>query len=68
MSPRPRKATVLVTVERFYTQHAAALGLKLLAGAKGLKRRIGEGSINRPGLKLAGFAKYFAHHRGKIHP
>lgn len=56
----------IVTVERFYTQHAAALGLKLLAGASGLKRRIHEGAVNRPGLKLAGFRKYFAHYRVQV--
>jgi len=56
----------VVTVERFYTQHASTLGLKLLAGASGLRRRIQEGAVNRPGLKLAGFRKYFAHHRVQV--
>ena len=50
----------LVTVERFYTSHAGALQLKLLAGASGLKRPIREPTVNRPGLALAGFTKYFA--------
>ncbi|MBI3878857.1 MAG: HPr(Ser) kinase/phosphatase [Verrucomicrobia bacterium] len=53
----------LVTVERFYTSHANALGLKLTAGASGLKRPIREPTVNRPGLALAGFTKYFANKR-----
>ena len=50
----------LVTVERFYTSHAGELQLRLLAGASGLKRPIREPTVNRPGLALAGFTKYFA--------
>jgi HPr kinase/phosphorylase len=50
----------LVTVERFYTEHASELKLKLLAGAAGLKRLIREPTVNRPGLILAGFTRYFA--------
>ena len=53
----------LVTVEHFYTQHASALQLRLLAGASGLKRVIREPTVNRPGLALAGFTKYFASKR-----
>jgi HPr kinase/phosphorylase len=49
-----------VTVERFYTEHASELKLKLLAGAAGLKRVIREPTVNRPGLILAGFTRYFA--------
>ena len=50
----------IVTVERFYTQHASSLQLRLVAGASGLKRIIREPTVNRPGLALAGFTKYFA--------
>jgi HPr kinase/phosphorylase len=53
----------LITVERFYTDHADALQLKLIAGANGLKRVIREPTVNRPGLALAGFTKYFASKR-----
>ena len=53
----------LVTVERFFTAHAGPLQLKLLAGARGLKRPIREPTVNRPGLALAGFTKYFANKR-----
>ncbi|MBI3192799.1 MAG: HPr(Ser) kinase/phosphatase [Pedosphaera parvula] len=56
----------VVTVERFYTEHASSLGLKLLAGAAGLKRFIREPTVNRPGLALAGFTKYFASKRVQV--
>src|SRR4026207_160928 len=55
-----------VTVERFYTRHADSLHLKLVAGAAGLKRIIREPTVNRPGLALAGFTKYFASKRVQI--
>lgn len=55
-----------VTVERFYMDHADALQLKLLAGANGLKRIIREPTVNRPGLALAGFTKYFANKRVQV--
>jgi HPr kinase/phosphorylase len=55
-----------VTVEKFYTDHAASLGLKLLAGAGGLKRQIQEPTVNRPGLALAGFKRYFAPKRVQV--
>lgn len=53
----------LVTVERFYTQQATPLQLRLVAGASGLPRPIREPTVNRPGLALAGFTKYFASKR-----
>src|SRR5260221_5735386 len=56
----------IITVERFYTDQAGALGLKLLAGADGLKRVIREPTVNRPGLALAGFTKYFASKRVQV--
>jgi HPr kinase/phosphorylase len=52
-----------VTVERFYTTQTEALGLKLMAGANGLKRVIREPTVNRPGLVLSGFTRYFANKR-----
>ena len=55
-----------VTVEQFYTAHASTLGLKLLAGAGGLKRKISEPTVNRPGLALAGFRRYFAPRRVQV--
>ncbi|HKS36773.1 MAG TPA: HPr(Ser) kinase/phosphatase [Verrucomicrobiae bacterium] len=55
-----------VTVQRFYTDHAGELELKLVAGAKGLKRVIREPTVNRPGLALTGFTKYFASRRVQV--
>jgi len=56
----------IVTVEGFYTEQASALQLKLVAGAAGLKRVIREPTVNRPGLALAGFTKYFASKRVQV--
>ena len=42
------------------------LELKLVAGEKGLKKRIKTGDINRPGLTLAGFYDFFASDRIQI--
>src|SRR5882762_7674540 len=56
----------LVTVERFYTEHASSLQMNLVAGANGLKRLIREPTVNRPGLALAGFTKYFASKRVQV--
>src|SRR6266567_4236726 len=56
----------LVTVQRFYTEHASELELKLVGGAAGLKRVIREPTVNRPGLALAGFTKYFASKRVQV--
>ncbi len=56
----------VITVERFYTDQASALELKLVAGASGLKRIIREPTVNRPGLALAGFTKYFASKRVQV--
>ena len=55
-----------VTVAQFYTGHAVELGLQLVAGAAGLKRPIREPTVNRPGLALAGFKRYFAPKRVQV--
>jgi len=55
-----------ITVERFYTEHASALELNLVAGANGLKRIIREPTVNRPGLALSGFTRYFANKRLQV--
>src|SRR5436305_13539725 len=52
-----------VTVERFYTDQSEALGLKPVAGANGLKSIIREPTVNRPGLVMSGFTRYFANKR-----
>jgi HPr kinase/phosphorylase len=53
----------VITVEKFYTEHQEELNLKLVAGKAGLPREIIEPTVNRPGLMLAGFTKYFAYKR-----
>jgi HPr kinase/phosphorylase len=55
-----------ITVERFYTEQQSELDLRLVAGAAGLKRVIREPTVNRPGLVLAGFTKYFAYKRVQV--
>src|SRR5438045_908190 len=52
-----------ITVERFYTENTGGFQLRLTAGAGGLKRDIPEPTVNRPGLVLTGFTRYFAHKR-----
>src|SRR5581483_11617349 len=56
----------IVTVERFYTEQAQNLEMKLVAGASGLKLIIREPTVNRPGLALAGFTRYFANRRLQV--
>ncbi len=56
----------LVTVDRFYREQAAGLELNLVAGAAGLSRPIREPTVNRPGLVLSGFTRYFAFKRVQV--
>ncbi len=49
-----------------YTEHASALQLHLVAGERGLKRIIREPTVNRPGLVLSGFTRYFANKRVQV--
>jgi HPr kinase/phosphorylase len=56
----------LVTVQRFHTDNSSNLQLHLVAGEKGLKRTIREPTVNRPGLVLTGFTRYFAFKRVQI--
>ena len=51
------KKPLTVSVEYFYTQHAARLQLKLVAGQEGMGRLIREGAVNRLGMALTGFIK-----------
>ena len=54
------------TVETFSAARPAELSLRLVAGTAGLGRMIREASVNRPGLMLAGFSRYFAEHRVQV--
>lgn len=53
----------LVTVERFYRECRETLDLRLLNEDANLDRVIREPTVNRPGLALAGFTRYFAFKR-----
>jgi HPr kinase/phosphorylase len=55
-----------VTVEQFYQEHGAALQMRLIAGEDKLKRVIREPTVNRPGLALSGFTRYFAYKRVQV--
>jgi HPr kinase/phosphorylase len=55
-----------VSVSGFVKEGWGRLSLELVAGAGGLEREIPESAINRPGLALAGFFRYFAHHRIQV--
>lgn len=52
-----------VTVERFYLKVASEMDLRLVAADGGVNRVIREPTVNRPGLALTGFTKYFASNR-----
>ena len=55
-----------LTVEQFFKEHAAPLQMKLLTDAGDLKRLIREPTVNRPGLALSGFTRYFAYKRLQV--
>src|SRR5271166_3173115 len=55
-----------LTVEQFFKENASSLQIKLLAEACDLKRIIREPTVNRPGLALSGFTRYFAYKRMQV--
>ena len=55
-----------VTVEQFHQNHTGTLEMKLIAGESNLKRVIREPTVNRPGLALSGFTRYFAYKRVQV--
>lgn len=55
-----------VTVGQFFKQHGESLEMKLLTGDTGLDRIIREPTVNRPGLALSGFTRYFAYKRMQV--
>lgn len=61
-----RKNVPVVTVESFFEAHAEKLQMKLEGSRIGFQRKIREPTINRPGLALAGFYKYFAEKRVQV--
>lgn len=55
-----------IKVEEFYRLTRDKLKLRLVAGEKGLKRRIMVPELNRPGLALAGYFPFFANRRPQV--
>ncbi len=55
-----------VTVEQFFKEHGESLEMKLVTGERGLDRVIREPTVNRPGLALSGFTRYFAYKRMQV--
>ncbi|NQT93530.1 MAG: HPr(Ser) kinase/phosphatase [Lentisphaerae bacterium] len=61
-----RDETAGCTVSDFMQAGKDALGMEVVAGESGLDHMIPEATLNRPGLALAGFFKYFAHRRIQV--
>ncbi len=55
-----------ITVGQFFKDHGADLQLRLVGPERGFDRKILEPTINRPGLALSGFFKYFASKRIQV--
>lgn len=53
----------IITVADFLEAGRDKLGLEVVAGRGGLRRKVEEAAVNRPGLALTGFFRYFAHLR-----
>lgn len=53
----------MYSVEELFQKHGPDLGLELLAGKNGLRRRISVPEAHRPGLSLSGFLKSHAKKR-----
>ncbi|MEM6278520.1 MAG: HPr(Ser) kinase/phosphatase [Verrucomicrobiota bacterium] len=62
---KPKKPAS-VTIGDFYRRHAPELHMELVGSKVGFDREILEPTINRPGLALTGFYKYFALHRLQV--
>jgi len=55
-----------VTVGQLLKEHGESLEMKLLSGEGSLDRLIREPTVNRPGLALCGFTRYFAYKRLQV--
>ncbi len=53
----------MLLVEEFFKRYQDLLGLKQIAGASGVQRRIKRPELQRPGLILAGYLKKFVRER-----
>lgn len=67
-SKAQKKDTVVssVSVADFFERHGKELRMKLIGTRGGFHRKIMEPTVNRPGLALAGYYSYFAHHRIQV--
>ena len=64
-APTTRKPSS-IRVGDFYRRHGDALSMELVGTEDGFGREVLEPTINRPGLALSGFYKYFALHRIQV--
>ncbi|HRQ88935.1 MAG TPA: HPr(Ser) kinase/phosphatase [Bacteroidia bacterium] len=64
-APRINKPTS-IKVGDFFERHHESLFMELVGDDSGYSREILEPTINRPGLALSGFYKYFALHRIQV--
>ncbi len=55
-----------LTVQRFVQAGGESLALKVVSGTEHLDRKVPEPALNRPGLALAGFFRYFAFRRIQV--
>jgi len=66
----PRKSSISkptsIKVGAFFERHHEGLSMELVGTDCGFDREILEPTINRPGLALSGFYKYFALHRIQV--
>lgn len=60
------KHPTTVTVEQFFKETSKPLELTLVSSRTGFKRLIREPTVNRPGLAMAGFTRYFASKRVQV--
>lgn len=63
---KPIKKIDGISVREFYSKYGDQLKLEIVAGERGMRRLIREGSVNRPSLALTGFYKYFASKRLQV--
>lgn len=61
-----REITAGITIKELLKDLSKPLKLKVIAGKKGLERKIVEANINRPGLALAKHFKYFGFKRIQV--
>jgi HPr kinase/phosphorylase len=64
--PHKVRKPASISVGDFYLRDREPLRLKLIGTEVGMKRRIQEPSVNRPGLALSGFFDYFAYKRVQV--